>query len=84
MSRKCKGKEAMKTDIAIGDCIKRDIENMGEEWKNEQHIQETEDCWERKQWTKSKKMSKFKANKNHGQLTPDDRDAKKRTLTNGN
>ena len=27
--------EARKTEIAMGDCIKRDLEQMGEEWGND-------------------------------------------------
>ena len=38
MPRNAGEKEVTKTEIATEDCIKRDIERAGEEWRKEQHI----------------------------------------------
>ena len=53
--------EARKTEIAMGNCIKNDIERVGEEWK--QMIENI---------VKEKENGKG----NHGQLSPDYSDAK--------
>ena len=43
MPRKWRGKEARKTEIAVGDCIERDLDRMGDELRKEQQELETAD-----------------------------------------
>ena len=72
-----------KTEIAIGDCIKDDIERVGEERGN---------MTDRRNWRPLRELSmrkergrkKIMEKENHGQLILDDSDAKKIITTKCN
>ena len=75
--------EARKTDIAMGDCIKRDLERVGGEWKHmivRRNWRLLAENVVREKWEEEKRQWKW----NHGQLTPDDSDAKKIITTKCN
>ena len=73
-------KEARKTEIVMGYCNKRDLERLGEELRKR--------VTARRNWrlliqnvVRQTFVEEKRRNGNHGQLTPDDRDAKKRRTT---
>ena len=68
MPKRWRGKEARKTDIAMEDCIKSELERVDEEWRKEQEI---EVRGRKTQW-------KWKSSSSH----PKDSDAKKRKQWN--
>ena len=79
-AQKVEEKEAEEDRSCDGVCIRSDLERVGDEGKKEQQVG-------RMNWRlllenvvrEKERKKKHNGNGNHGQLTPDDGDAKKRT-----